>query len=76
MGDRDFDVGGTLINDTAIHTGRWRKLVALTDIVLAAGTIAEDITGTLAGAELKANSELIATISAIKLTSGTAVAYF
>ncbi len=76
MTDRAFEVGGTLINDTATYTGRWRKLVALTDVVLAAGTVAEDITGTLAGAELKASTEVIGTFSALKLTSGTAVAYF
>jgi len=76
MTDRIFDAGGQLITDTAVHTGRWRKLVALNDVVLANGTVADDISGSLPGAQLKATAELIGTFSSIQLTSGNAVAYF
>jgi len=76
MTDRIFDAGGQLITDTAVHTGRWRKLVALADVVLASGTVADDISGSFSGAQLKATAELIGTFTSIQLTSGTAVAYF
>ncbi len=76
MADRAFDVGGSLITDSTTTSGRWRKLVALTDCVLASGTVAEDLTGTIAGLQLKAGVELVATFTAVQLTSGNAVAYF
>jgi hypothetical protein len=64
-----------LIADTAENTGRWRKLVALTDCVLASGTVAEALC-TITGLQLKAGVELVGTFTAIQLTSGNAVAYF
>jgi hypothetical protein len=76
MTDRIFEAGGDLITDTAVHTGRWRKLVALADVVLDSGTVADDISGSFSGAQLKATAELIGTFTSIQLTSGTAVAYF
>jgi hypothetical protein len=76
MADRQFDIGGVLVSDASVNTGRWRKLVALTDCVLASGTVAEDLGGTITGLQLKAGVELVATFTAIQLTSGNAVAYF
>jgi hypothetical protein len=76
MAERQFEIGGALIADTTVVSGRWRKLVALTDCVLASGTVAEDLSGTTAGLQLKAGVELIGTFSAIQLTSGNAVAYY
>ena len=76
MAERQFEIGGALIGDTVVNTGRWRKLVALADCVLASGTVAEDLSGTIAGLQLKAGVELIGTFTAVQLTSGNAVAYF
>lgn len=75
MSDRQFESGGTVITDTDPHTGRWRKLVALSDCVLASGTVAENLQGILNGLQLKAGTELIATFTTVSLTSGTAVVY-
>ena len=76
MSDRIFDVGGTVITGTATVTGHWRRLAALTDTVLAAGTTARDLEGTLNGLPLTAGTELIGSFTAIQLVSGNAVAYF
>ena len=76
MAERQFEIGGALIADTTVVSGRWRKLVALTDCVLASGTVAEDLSGTVTGLQLKAGVELVATFTAVQLTSGNAVAYF
>lgn len=76
MTDRIFEAGGDLIADTAVHAGRWRKLVALSDVVLDSSTVSEDISGSFVGVQLKATAELIGTFSSIQLTSGTAVAYY
>jgi hypothetical protein len=43
---------------------------------LASGTVAEDLSGTVTGLQLKAGVELVATFTAVQLTSGNAVAYF
>ena len=75
MTDRVFDAGGVVITDTSTVTGPFRKLVALTDAVLAAGTVAQDLTGTLDGLAMKAGTELVACFTTVKLTSGNAVAY-
>jgi hypothetical protein len=75
MADRQFETGGTLITDTSAVAGRWRKVIALTDSVLASGTVAQDLNGTLAGLQLKAGVELVGTFSAVQLISGSAVAY-
>jgi hypothetical protein len=76
MAERQFEIGGSLIADTTVVNGRWRKLVALTDCVLASGTVAEDLSGTISGLQLKAGVELVGTFKAVQLTSGNAVAYF
>ena len=76
MSNRQFEIGGDLITDSNIANGHWHKLVALTDCVLAAGTVAQDLNGTITGLQLKAGVELIATFTTIQLTSGTAVAYY
>lgn len=76
MTDRIFEAGGGLITDTARHTGRWPKLVALPDGVLDSGTVADDISDSFSGGQLKATAEVIGTFTSIQLTSRTAVAYF
>ena len=73
--DRAYEIGGTIVGPSTTATGRWRKLVALSDCTLAAGTVAEDLDGTLDGLQLKATVELVATFTSIQLTTGNAVAY-
>lgn len=76
MADRIFDAGGDLINDTAVHTGRWKRLLCLTDAALSAGTACDDITGTFAGQAIKAGTEITGSFSAIQLASGSLIAFF
>lgn len=67
--------GAEYIEDTAAHTGRFGKIVALEDTVISALT-AQDYTGNaLTSIQFKANSELIGVFTSITLTSGTVVAY-
>ena len=63
------------IDDTAAHTGRFGKIVALEDSVINALS-AEDYTGNaLSGVPLKASCELYGVFTSVTLTSGTVVAY-
>ena len=67
--------GAEYIEDTAAHTGRFGKIVALEDTVISS-LIAQDYTGNaLTSIQFKANSELIGVFTSITLTSGTVVAY-
>ena len=63
------------IDDTAAHTGRFGKIVALEDSVIAS-LAAEDYTGnTLSAIPIKASCEMYGVFTSITLTSGTVVAY-
>ena len=63
------------IDDTAAHTGRFGKIVALEDSVINALS-AEDYTGNaLSAVPLKASFELYGVFTSVTLTSGTVVAY-
>ena len=67
--------GAEYIDDTAAHTGRFGKIVALEDSVIAA-IDAEDITGnSMAAAPLKASCEICGVITSVTLTSGSVMAY-
>jgi hypothetical protein len=76
MADRIFDTGGDLINDTALHTGHWKRLVCLTDAAFAAGTATGDISGSFDGQAIKAGTEITGSFSAIQLASGSVIAFF
>lgn len=69
-----FDRGGTAISDTAVRTGPFRALLALSACVLDTGTAADDTTG-LAGLTVPAGATVQARFTSVQLTSGTAVAY-
>ena len=63
------------ISDTSAHTGRFGKIEALEDSVIATLS-AEDYTGNaLTSVPLKATGELYGVFTSITLTSGTVVAY-
>lgn len=67
--------GAEYIDDTAAHTGRFGKVVALEDSVIAAIST-ENITGnSMAAAPLKASCEICGVITSVTLTSGSVIAY-
>jgi hypothetical protein len=67
--------GAEFIDDTVAHTGRFGKVFALEDSVIASMT-AQDWTGnTLSAIPFKAGCEFEGVITSITLTSGTVVAY-
>lgn len=67
--------GAEYISDTNAHTGRFGKICALEDSVIAS-LVAEDYTGNaLTAVPLKATGELYGVFTSVTLTSGTVVAY-
>jgi hypothetical protein len=67
--------GAEFIDDTAAHAGRFGKIVALEDSVIASLT-AMDYTGnTLSAIPLNASCEMDGVFTSITLTSGTVIAY-
>ena len=64
-----------IINDTAAHTGRFGKIVAIQDSVINT-LVAENITGDLTSIDLKSNCKIEGVITSITLASGTVIAYF
>jgi hypothetical protein len=66
---------GKYIADTTAYTGDWMAIQALTATVFAAGTTSTSITGTLTSMALPAGATLWGRFNAIKLTSGTVIAY-
>lgn len=75
MSSRIDDAGGDIITGTTTKTGRWRKVVALTDCSFAAATVSDDLSGTFDGLQLKSGTELIGIFSSIQLASGSLAAY-
>lgn len=67
--------GAEYISDTVAHTGRFAKICALEDSVIAT-LVAEDYTGNaLTAVPLKATGEMYGIFTSVTLTSGTVVAY-
>ena len=67
--------GAEYISDTAAHTGRFGKVVALENTVIASMT-ADDITGNaLSAVTLNSSCEFCGVITSITLTSGSVLAY-
>ena len=68
-----------IINDTAAHTGRFGKIVAIQDSVintLVAENITENGSSTVNGITMKASSEVCGVITSITLASGQVIAYY
>jgi hypothetical protein len=63
-----------IINDTSAHTGRFGKIVALQDSVIAT-LVAENIIGDLTSLQFKSTAEIEGVVTSITLTSGTVIAY-
>jgi hypothetical protein len=67
--------GAEYISDTEPHTGRFGKICALEDTVIAT-LVAEDYTGNaLTSVTLNATAELYGVFTSIDLASGSVVAY-
>lgn len=67
--------GAEYISDTAAHAGRFGKICALEDSVIAT-LVAQDYSGNATTAvPLKATGEIYGVFTSITLTSGTVVAY-
>jgi len=67
--------GAEFIDDTAAHTGRFGKIVALEDSVIAT-LVTKNWTGNaLSAIPFKASTEIEGVFTSITLTSGTVVAY-
>lgn len=67
--------GAEFIDDTAAHTGRFGKVFALEDSVIASMTVQNWTGNTLSAIPFKAGCELEGIVTSITLTSGTVVAY-
>tara|TARA_X000001388_G_scaffold4836_1_gene3270 strand:- start:4918 stop:5139 length:222 start_codon:yes stop_codon:yes gene_type:complete len=63
-----------IINDTDAHTGRFGKVVALQDSVIAT-IVSDTISGDLTALQFKSTAEIEGIITSITLSSGTVVAY-
>jgi hypothetical protein len=67
--------GAEFIDDTAAHTGRFGKIVALEDSVINTATAVNYTGNTLSAIPFKASCEIEGVFTSITLTSGTVVAY-
>jgi hypothetical protein len=67
--------GAEFIDDTAAHTGRFGKIVALEDSVINTATALDYTGNTLAAIPFKASCEISGVFTSITLSSGTVVAY-
>ena len=67
--------GAEFIDDTAAHTGRFGKIVALEDSVIDTATALDYTGNTLSAIPFKASCEICGVFTSITLTSGTVVAY-
>jgi hypothetical protein len=67
--------GAEFIDDTAAHTGRFGKIVALEDSVIASLTALDYTGNTLSAIPFNASCEMEGVFTSITLTSGTVVAY-
>jgi len=67
--------GAEFIDDTAAHTGRFGKIVALEDSVINTATALDYTGNTLSAIPFKASCEINGVFTSITLTSGTVVAY-
>jgi hypothetical protein len=62
-----------IINDTATHTGRFGKIVALQDSIISIA--GPNISGDLTSLQFNTNRPIEGVITSIKLDSGTVIAY-
>lgn len=73
--DRSYAIGFEYISDTVAHTGRFHKLYALEDAVIASATIENQTGNTFTAVPLKAGDDIEGVFTSVTLTSGKIVAY-
>jgi formyltetrahydrofolate synthetase len=67
--------GAEYIDDTVAHTGRFGKIVATENSVIASLTAMDYSGNTLSAIPLNASCEMEGVFTSITLTSGTVIAY-
>ena len=73
LGERYFDNGGVLVTPSSGSvTGRFWRLLALTDLLITTATT-PDLIGSLDGESISAGVELRITFKQLQLTSGRAL---
>lgn len=72
----DYEYAGAeYIDDTAAHTGRFGKIVALENTVISSLTALDYTGNALTSVTFNATAELYGVFTSITLTSGSVVAY-
>ena len=71
----DYAIGFEYISDTAAHTGRFYKLVAFEDSVIASAVVLNQSGNTFTSVPLKAGDSVEAVFTSVTLTSGKIAAY-
>lgn len=70
-----YNIGFEYISDTAAHTGRFYKLYALADAVIASAVVQNATGNTFTSVPLAAGDEIYGVFTSVTLTSGKIVAY-
>ena len=71
----DYAIGFEYISDTAAHTGRFKRLVAFEDSVIASAVVLNQSGNTFTSVPLKAGDSVEAVFTSVTLTSGKIAAY-
>lgn len=71
----DFSIGFEYISDTNAHTGRFYKLVALADAVIASAVVQNATGNTFSSVPLNAGDDIEGVFTSVTLASGKIVAY-
>jgi hypothetical protein len=71
----NYAIGFEYISDTAAHTGRFNKLVAFEDSVIASAVVLNQSGNTFTSVPLKAGDSVEAVFTSVTLTSGKIAAY-
>lgn len=70
-----YNIGFEYISDTSAHTGRFGKLYALADAVIASAVVQNATGNAFTSVPLAAGDEIYGVFTSVTLTSGKIVAY-
>ena len=70
-----YSIGFEYISDTAAHTGRFYKLYALADAVIASAVVQNATGNTFTSVPINAGDEICGVFTSVTLASGKIVAY-
>jgi len=71
----DYSIGFEYISDTSAHTGRFYKLVALADAVIASAVVQNATGNSFTSVPLNAGDDIEGVFTSVTLASGKVVAY-